>query len=90
MFAVILLPIRGIVKSQVYPNSTEYTAFGIDSLPKDLSPYNSILKFGGLEFPNSAVQANLWNIGYQPNNSDLVNNIMKKVAQDLRLNLYGK
>ena len=83
---MILLPIRRIVPAENFTNITVYDSFSIDKLPKDLSPYN--LNNHYLRVLNP-VALSLWSFAYQPQNSTLVNNIMKSVGQQFEFKLKG-
>jgi hypothetical protein len=80
LFALILLPIRKIVKSDNYLNDTVYDPFRFDSLPNDLLPET---------FYSRNYRDGLWSFGYQPNNSKMINDIMNSVGASLNLNIYG-
>lgn len=79
LFAVVLLPIRGLVKSTNYPNDTIYSSFSVNQLPF-------------LKFPKA--QINQWYIGYTPVNNQYVNETMLQLINKLsgpftKLNLKG-
>jgi hypothetical protein len=66
LFAIILLPIRTIVKSEQLDYDTFYSTFDLRNFT-----FKSYV------------------LAYQPNNSALVNRIMEKTRDDLKINLMG-
>jgi hypothetical protein len=80
LFAIILLPIRKIVKSDNYLNDTVFDPFRFDSLPDNLLPSNLYSR---------RYRDGLWSFGYQPNDSKMLNDIMNSVGANLNLNIYG-
>jgi hypothetical protein len=72
---LILLPIRGIVTSENYPNNTVYKPFEVNTLPLSPSPFD----------PKSA-----WSFAYTPNNSAVVTTIMQTVGKEFNFNLFGR
>ena len=66
LFAIILLPIRTIVKSEQLDYDTFYNTFDLNNFT----------------FRN-------YILAYQPNDSLLVNRIMEKTRDDLKINLMG-
>nr|QUF59427.1 ATP-binding cassette transporter Abca3-1 [Brachionus angularis] len=90
LFVIILIPIRKIVRSDQYLNNTIFPTFTFNALPDHLMPfyeYESLEKRYNQQKKN--LSAGLWTLGYQPNNSILINNIMRKVSNDLTVNLVG-
>lgn len=87
LFAVILLPIRGIVSSDQYLNNTVYSPFSIDQLPDTLTPYNAAFKFRST---NEVLRSAEWRFAYTPINSNVVNTTMEAVAKNLGFNMFGK
>lgn len=90
LFAVILIPIRKIVKSDQYLNDTTFPAFSFNALPDDLLPsdeffsnYNRYLNMNITHSNN--LRDGLWTFAYQPNTT-MLNKIMKKVSKDLVIN----
>jgi len=69
MFAIILLPIRTIVKADFKSNFTEYEQFA----------FNKVFRF-----KNETI------IAYQPDNSQLLDRIMTRVGDNLKLSVRGK
>jgi hypothetical protein len=101
LFAIILLPIRTIVKSQQFVNDTVYEPFSFNALPGNLTPKNQIetdLKPGFFPdsclpyikpFPYTDLAPPVWEYAYSPNNNSFVTKIMTEVATNLKLNLKG-
>ena len=88
LFALILLPIRKLVKSNHILNDTTYPIFNINQFDPQLLPEQpSSLDYFFNNFLGLNERASLWDFAYQPNNSDLVNNAMKKVGERL-VNVY--
>jgi hypothetical protein len=85
LFAIILLPIRRIVKSEINPKDKVYDPFDVDLLPPDLVPNVSV--FRTQNFAN--FKSGLWCFGFQPNN-DFTNLIMNNFARRLSLDLHGR
>ena len=87
LFAIILLPIRRIVKSDQYVNDTMYEAFTIERLPYDLIPVdpnykasdNWLLEWLGVQSDGT------WTLAYQPDDSPLLDTLMSEVSRKLRL-----
>lgn len=75
IFAFVLLPIRGIIDSDIYANNTVYKPFEINQFPFTLQPSGN---------------QTMWSFAYQPKNSDIVNKLMTKVSNELNLNLVRK
>lgn len=77
LFAAILLPIRGIVKSEIYPNDTIFNEFEVTNLP----------------YLNRPRVADQWYIGYSPNISfseQIMQNVATKLSNPfVRLSLIG-
>lgn len=84
LFVIILLPIRRIVKSDIFLNNTVFDPFPIDSLPDGLIP-----QFSNINLDDETSHG-LWTLAYQPNNVELVKKIMEKVSDDLDVNIIGK
>jgi hypothetical protein len=89
LFAIILLPIRNIVDSDRILVSTVYDSFSVDRLPPDLLPKSAIDKLKHDNDLNSnfsrqyTVEAGEnWCFGYWPNNSKLLENVMKRVGDE--------
>jgi ATP-binding cassette subfamily A (ABC1) protein 3 len=72
IFAIILLPIRTLVRSD-QRNDTIYRLFDVNHLPFGLRP----------------PQVKKWIFGYQPNSSDLINNLMSDLAKEKDLDIRG-
>jgi ATP-binding cassette subfamily A (ABC1) protein 3 len=90
VFAIILLPIRHIVPSNQYTNDTTYPPFSIDRLPKDLQPAPDDNFYpSNSDTAHSQLNAFLWSLAYQPNNSALLDKIMTKVRTKVRVNVQG-
>ncbi len=85
LFAIILLPIRQIVKSDQYRNDTTYRAFSLEMLPGDLTPHDTNRQVDSDSFDDLQ-----WCFGYQPNNSTLLNAIMAQVAENLDFEMHCK
>lgn len=89
MFAMILLPVRGVVKSELFANNTVYKPFSIEKLPHDLTPFTIDYDYSK-KYMNMPKNGALWNFAYQPNNSVIVNKMMLKVAKNLHLAMIRK
>nr|UOU03313.1 ATP-binding cassette subfamily A3-2 [Brachionus rubens] len=92
LFVVILLPIRRIVKSDQFLNNTVYPSFSFDQIPSDLIPGfgdNDNQRSFRLFRRDVEEAAHLWELAYYPNNSELVNNIMKKVESEIDVQPTG-
>ena len=78
-FAIILLPIRSIVKSTAHPNDTVYEQFSPAqwplTYPKPTPPSNKMINYTIVNDTNL-----LWRIGYTPNNDTLVTKLMKNLV----------
>ena len=79
LFAVILLPVRSIVKSNNIENDTVYEPFGINAFPLDLK-----LNVLGLFGPVRQMC-----IGYYPKSSQRATRIISEVAAQLNLTAQG-
>lgn len=85
LFVIILLPIRTIVRSDYHPDDSVFDEYTIDALPSSLlPPFN--YDDDSLSFSS---RAGLWTFAYAPNNTDLVNRVMKKVGDTLSMNIVG-
>ena len=73
LFFFILIPIRKSLLVNDIKEDIFYTAFSIDSLPSELIPDDE-------KNPD-----NKWILAYQPKNVDLIENIMRKVKNDLNI-----
>jgi hypothetical protein len=101
LFAIILLPIRTIVKSQQFTNDTAYEPFSFNKFPANLIPKTqSLLAYSsfsllfppGIDLSSLAyadVNKSKWDYAYSPNNNSFVTEIMSEVALKLDLNLKG-
>jgi hypothetical protein len=90
LFALILLPIRKLVKSNHILNDTTYPIFNINQFDPELIPQQpSSSDYFLKNFLGLNEKGALWDFAYQPNNSDLVNNAMKRLDPKL-VNLYCK
>ena len=81
--------------SDQYVNDTIFKQFDIDQLPESLLP-----SFGYPLKNNATIEeiklnemlrlrGGLWDFGYSPNNSELINEVMSKVGDSVNLNVYG-
>lgn len=86
LFVIILLPIRTIVRSDLHPDDTVYDEFTINELPSSLTPPFP----SDLHIDQMTARVGLWTFAYAPNNTDLVNGIMKNVGDSLNMNIVGK
>jgi hypothetical protein len=90
LFALILLPIRKLVKSNHILNDTTYPIFNVNQFDTQLIPEQpTSLDYFLKNILGLNERGSLWDFAYQPNNSDLVNNVMKKVGERL-VNVYCK
>lgn len=91
-FAIILLPIRGIVKSNNLANDTLYRPFSLDPFPTGLKPEYSVFNRHLSKDDLLSGKINLkaeekWCLGYAPQNNSLVNDIMLNVGRLYSSNL---
>ena len=77
-FAIILLPIRGIVKSNDHPNETYYGSFSPSQWPNDF-PRPTPPKL-----PNFTADFQ-WDIGYTPKDNPLINDLMANLISNLNI-----
>lgn len=70
-FAIILLPIRGIVKSKLISNDTFYDTFNLTTFPTIIDGFKV--------YPPEH-----WYIGYTPGNSTLASSIMEQTVNNLK------
>lgn len=79
LFAIILIPIRRLVTSNEYLNDTLYRDFLIDQIPTSYFP----------QPPTPTLRGGDWSFAFYPNNSDLLNRVMNRAADDVNLNVLG-
>jgi hypothetical protein len=77
LFAIILLPIRTIVKSNPELNDIIYPNFGINYFDRVL-------------FEKEIKENFTFKIGYHPNNSDIAKRIIHNTSRKLNLSAIGK
>lgn len=92
-FAIILLPIRGIVKSNYVVNDTLYDPFSVDPFPSGLKPKSPIFSYRWLEdgYKDEIYADKKWCLGYAPNDNAVINNVMRNVgdAYNFSLNSFA-
>jgi ATP-binding cassette subfamily A (ABC1) protein 3 len=92
-FAIILLPIRGIIKSNDHKNDTIFDPFQVDLWPKNLNPQPPSLLYydnnNHWKLNSMKHSANeWWCLGYAPNNNSFVNNLMSNLTSVYYFRLF--